>query len=152
MSHPTVMRGVPDSPQPKVPQLNPLLLWIDSVENDKKVTDEIQKKYQKLELHFESTFHDAETYLNGNLHEIEDRKKFIVICRSYYPPELKGFTDVAQLFQKYTPGTVQLAVYTRSRASVLERTPNPPQWVEIFDTRKDLLDFIDRHLTDTVAF
>jgi hypothetical protein len=148
----TGVRGTPNSTAPKVTQLKPMLLWIDSSDHDQKATEEIRKNHSTLEINFVPTYHDAEIYLNGNLQEIGKRKKFIVICRSYYQPESKSFTDVAQLFQKCTPGVVPLAVYTRSRTSVLERTPNPPQGVEIFDTRKDLLAFIERHLNDTVAF
>jgi len=149
---PPATRGTPNSTASKVPKLKPMLLWIDSADHDQKATEEIRKNHSTLEINFVSTFHDAETYLNTNLHEIGERKKFIVICRSYYPPESKSFTDVAQLFQKCTPGIIPLAVYTRSRTSVLERTPNPPQGVEIFDTRKDLLAFIERHLNETVVF
>jgi hypothetical protein len=147
----TGVRGTPNSTAPKVTQLKPMLLWIDSSDHDQKATEEIRKNHSTLEINFVPTYHDAEIYLNGNLQEIGKRKKFIVICRSYYQPESKSFTDVAQLFQKCT-GVVPLAVYTRSRTSVLERTPSPPKGVEIFDTRKDLLAFIERQLNDTVTF
>jgi hypothetical protein len=134
-------------PSPKTPQLKPMLLWIDSVDNDPKTTNEIRKNHPTLEIHFISTYKDAEQYINQHLDEIQQRQKFIIICRGYYASESKSFTDIAGLIQNCNPGTVHLGVYTKSRTSLLEKTPNPPEKVEIFDTRANLHAFVNRHLS-----
>ncbi len=131
---------------PKTPQLKPMLLWIDSVDNDPKTTNEIRKNHPTLEINFIATYKDAEKYFNENLNEIQQREKFIVICRGYYALESKSFTDVARLFQKCNAGLFHLGVYTKSRKSLLEKEPNPPQDVEIIEIRSDLLAFVNRHL------
>jgi hypothetical protein len=123
-----------------------MLLWIDSADNDRKTTDEIRKNHPTLEINFISTYKDAAKYLEENLDEIQQRQNFVAICRGYYASESKSFTDVAQLFEHCTRGTVPLGVYTKNRTKLLERTPNPPPEVEIIETGKALLAFVNRHL------
>ncbi|CAF1166191.1 unnamed protein product [Rotaria sordida] len=130
----------------KTSLLKPLLLWIDIPHNDPQTTKEIQESHPTLEIIFKRTYKEAEEYLNMNLREIQERKKFITICRGYYIQEKKGFTDVAKLFEDLNIVTRPLGVYTRCKIDLLERTPDPPKNVEIFDEQSDLLAFVNNYL------
>jgi len=123
-----------------------LLLWIDLETSDPKGASEIQQKYPELEIIFKTTYSAADIYFGQNAREIEQREKFIIICRGFYASESKSFLDVAQLFQVCNSAKTHLGVYTGNRANLLERNPNPPQGVEIFDKRHGLLAFVDRCL------
>jgi hypothetical protein len=131
-----------DPPAPS----RPLLLWVDQEKNDPRLTNEIRQNHQGLEIEFKSTPTEADRYLQQNLRDIEGRNKVIVICRGYYESEKKNFVDLARILDKYNFRSVHLAVYTRDRAGLLERTPDVPRDVEIFNRRDDLLAFINRFL------
>ena len=126
--------------------MKPILLWIDSETNDPTTAEQIRTKHSTLELRFLSTFKDAETYVDNFCREMEARESIIVICRGFYALENKGYLHVAELFRVSTSPTTHLAVYTRSRANLLEKAPNVPREVQIFEKRGDLLGFIDQYL------
>lgn len=136
----------------KVPKLPSMLLWIDNDNCDQKALDYIQKNHPILEIKFLPTFHEAETYLDEHLRDIEERKKFVAICRGYYAPESKNFIDVTRLFEPCASETFKLLVYTSSKVKLLEKTSKPPQGVEIFEKRQELLDFIDSYLVEEMKF
>jgi hypothetical protein len=80
------------------------------------------------------------------MRDIEAREKFIVLCRGYYHNESKDFLDVAQLFENLNLGTIPIGVYTGSRKDLLQKAPNPPKRLVIFDRKYDLLAFVYSHL------
>jgi hypothetical protein len=125
-----------------------MLLWIDSETNDPKTENELRKDYPELEISYLSTYKDAEMYLGRHSRDIEEREKFIIICRGYYASESKNYLDIAQLFSVCNSIRTYLGVYTRSRANLLEKAPNPPKGVEIFEKRGDLLAFVNRRLKE----
>ncbi len=126
--------------------LKPLLFWIDLETGDPKAVADIRQKYPELEIIFRSKYIDTQDYLDHHSREIDEREKFIVICRSYYASEKKSFVDISQLFQVCNSKNIHIGVYTGNRAEVLRKNPNPPKEVEIFDARTDLLAFVDRCL------
>ncbi|CAM4873930.1 unnamed protein product [Rotaria socialis] len=124
----------------------PMLLWIDSSDNDRKLKKEIEKNHPTLEIKFKPTYKEAEEYLTANLRDIQGRDRVITVCRGFYSTEEKSYTDIAQLFDTLNLGELPMAVYTRSVTMLLERTPNHPKRVEIFDKQSALLAFINRYL------
>jgi hypothetical protein len=142
----TKTRGAQNSPPPSVPQSKPILLWIDLETSDPKVLNDIRKNHPTLEISFISTYWGLEQYLNKNLDDIQQREKVIIICRGYYALESKNFVDVARLFGNCNPGKTYIGVYTKSRTDLLAKVSNLPQGIDIFETRKDFLSFIDRSL------
>ncbi|CAF1416192.1 unnamed protein product [Rotaria magnacalcarata] len=124
----------------------PMLLWIDSSDNDRKLKKEIEKNHPTLEIQFKPTYKEAEEYLTANLRDIQGRDTVIIVCRGFYSAEGRSYTDVAQLLDTLNLGELPMAVYTRSVTMLLERTPNHPKRVEIFDKQSALLAFINRYL------
>ena len=86
--------------------------------------------------------------MNVNVRDMELQEELIVICRGFFPNESKSFNDVAQLLANLNLGTWRLAVYTKSRRKLLERTPSSFAELKIFDEEDDLIDFIDNILTN----
>ncbi|CAF2073909.1 unnamed protein product [Rotaria magnacalcarata] len=124
----------------------PMLLWVDSSDNDRKLKKEIEKNHPTLEIQFKPTYKEAEEYLTANLRDIQGRDTVIIVCRGFYSAEGRSYTDVAQLLDTLNLGELPMAVYTRSVTMLLERTPNHPKRVEIFDKQSALLAFINRYL------
>jgi hypothetical protein len=140
-------RDFPNPTPSQVRQLNPMLLWIDSETSDPIVLNEIRKAHPTLDVSFTSTYSDAERYLKYNLRDIQERDKFIVICRGFYASESKNFVDITRLFENSNPGKNYIGVYTRNRTNLLAKIPNPPQGIDVFESRKDFCAFVNRILS-----
>ncbi|CAF0735127.1 unnamed protein product [Adineta ricciae] len=124
----------------------PKIIWIDVQENNTRVVEEIRKNIPSVEIEFCRTFEDAKTLITQQERQMESRSKFIVICRGYFPNEQKGFKDVAQMLENLELQAVPMGVYTSNREYLLQRTPDPPSRVEIFDRPRELLAFVYQHL------
>ncbi|CAF1434906.1 unnamed protein product, partial [Rotaria sordida] len=121
---------------------NAMLLWIDSPKNDPQLTEAVQTNYPSLKINFQPTYQDARKYLNDNAYDIRKREIFITICRAYYTKESKCFTDVVQLFRDLGIGNRPIAVYTLSKIVLLEKTPDLPTGIEVYDNPDELFTFI----------
>ena len=95
---------------------------------------------------FIPTFQAAEKYLHDNAMEIEYEKKLIVISRGYYKDEKKGFLDVAGLLEKSKISSKAFAVYTQSRANLLQRATKIPEHIVIAEKRSELVAFVNEKL------
>lgn len=108
--------------------------------------EQIKNNHPRLHIKFIPTYEEAANYLSENAREIQKREKAIVICRGYYPEVKRSFTDIVRIFNDQIVGELPMAVYTRSKTVLLEKNPNPPRNVEIFDKGHHLLDFINKNL------
>ena len=124
----------------------PKIVWIDVPENNTRVVEEIRKNIPSVEIEFCRTFEDAKSLITRPERQMESRSKFIVICRGYFPSEQKGFKDVAQMLENLELQAVPIGVYTSNREHLLQKTPDPPSRVEIFDRPRELLTFVYHHL------
>jgi hypothetical protein len=122
-----------------------MLFWIDSDQNDPRVTERLRQIHPQLEIQFAPTVSEARAYLNKNLTDIQHRQKFLVICRGNYTSESKTVIDVIHLFDEFSL-TVPLGVYTRDRVSLNQRMPNIPEHIQVFDQQKELLAFVQANL------
>lgn len=126
--------------------LNPLLIWFASSDNDRIVVEEIKRNQPTLEIKYIPSYEEAVKFLSQNTREIQRREKAIVICRGNYPKDRKRFTDFVRVITNQIRKELAIAVFTSNKTVLLERVPNPPENVEIFDTLNDLLYFINKNI------
>lgn len=126
--------------------LSPILLWFDKSSHERKTTEKIKGNHPELEIKFLPTYTEAVEYLNQQAHDLKRRIKTIVIFRPYYKVEKKTFIDILQILNNAVLEELSMAVYTDSKKTLLEKTPDLPKNVEIFDKTNDLLDFVDKNL------
>ena len=126
---------------PKVIADKSLLLWVDTEQNDPKAISEIRQNHPVLQIEFMPMISQARTYIGKNLELIRAQARFLVICRGYYAQESKTGTDVANLLNEFNIQTVCL-VYTGDRTAFLARVTDPPESMQVFDQRDNLLKFV----------
>ncbi|CAF3915547.1 unnamed protein product [Rotaria sp. Silwood1] len=124
-----------------------MLLWIDSPENDRMLIEEIKRNYASVKINFQLSYKEAQKFLNENADDIRQREIFVTICRAYYGSESKSFTDIVRLFQRLAIGRRPIAVYTMSTIALLQKTPNLPEEIKVFESPEDLFDFISGYLS-----
>ncbi|UJR12018.1 hypothetical protein I4U23_016196 [Adineta vaga] len=118
-----------------------LILWIDSADNDSIVVERLKTMYPQFQIEFTPTLNETRTYLDKNRKDIEQRSKFIVICRGHYSDESKNVLDVIKLLDEFNL-SISLGVYTKDRLRLCQKITTIPNYVQVFDKREELIQFV----------